>query len=403
MLPAAVVPSSVAHVRRTASVLAALWVLTGAAYGCVLPFLTVYAAGRGLSLTGIGILGACSAGSSALIQPAVGRMVDRIGRRRTIVVCSTLAGAVGFIGLGRVQSAPLIVVFALMGVSAFYSSRVVITAATVDYVARSGKGAALYARFRACPSLGYVLPAVFGGALLGRITFAELFTVGSLLYVLAGLCALALPIRASSPGSNFLGTRPQPALTISPRRVLIALSITSLLFYMVGSTSDTYVPLLMRHLHGSFEAVGLVGTISTLLEIPLMIVIGGMVDRGSSGLVLAVGLFAIPMRYALYLVVHTPAQLIAVQCLDAISFSVYAIAGVTLLANLTPSSDRAWALGVFSATGNIGPILGPLLAGVVAARVGIQSMLGLATVVAIAVPLAVVLGLRPLLTRHQPD
>ncbi|HVA92736.1 MAG TPA: MFS transporter [Chloroflexota bacterium] len=405
MLPAVAVavPSSAARSRRTVLVLAALWTLTGGAYGCVLPFLTVYAAGRGLTLTGIGVLGACGAGASALIQPAVGRLVDRTGRGRTIVLGGTLLGAAGFTGLGQVRAAPLIVVFAMLGVSAFYGSRVVITAATVDHVARAGHGAAMYARFRVCPAIGFTVAAVLGGLLLGRITFAELFTVGALLYLLAGLCVMALPARTDPQGSNLLGTRAQPTPAISPRRVLIALSLMSLLFYAVGSTSDTYVPLLMRGLHGSFEAVGLVGTVSALLEIPLMIIIGGRVDRGSSALILALGLTAVPLRYALYLVVHTPAQLIAVQCLDAVSFSVYAIAGVTLLATLTPPSERAWALGVFSAAGTLGPIAGPLLAGVVAARVGIQPMLGLVTVVALAVPLAVTAGLWPLLARHRHD
>ncbi|MGH2387428.1 MAG: MFS transporter [Chloroflexota bacterium] len=403
IIPAVAValPSSSARSRRTVLVLAALWMFTGGAYGCVLPFLTVYAAGKGLTLTGIGVLGACSAGGSALIQPVVGRLVDRTGRRRTIVFGGTLVGAAGFTGLGHVSAAPLIVVFALLGVSAFYGSRVVITAATVDHVARAGRGASMYARFRVCPAIGFTVPAVLGGFLLGRITFAQLFTVGALLYLLAGLCAVALPARPDPHGSNLSGTRAQPTPTISPRRVLIALSMMSLLFYAVGSTSDTYVPLLMRGLHGSFAAVGLVGTVSALMEVPLMIIIGGLVDRGSSAMVLTFGLAAVPMRYALYLVVHTPAQLITVQCLDAVSFSVYAIAGVTLLANLTPPSERAWALGVFSAAGTLGPIAGPLLAGVVAARVGIQPMLGLVTVVAVAVPLTVMVGLWPLLARRR--
>jgi MFS family permease len=99
--------------------------------------------------------------------------------------------------------------------------------------------------------------------------------------------------------------------------------------------------------------------------------------------------------------VHTPVQLMAVQCLDAVSFSVYAIAGVALLANLTPPTERAWALGVYAAAGTLGPIGGPLLAGVFAARLGIQPMLGLVTLGAAAVPLAVVVGLWPLLARGK--
>jgi len=390
--------SSATRSRRTVLVLAALWAFTGGAYGCVLPFLTVYAAGRGLTLGGIGILGACSAGGSALAQPLIGRLVDRTGRRRLILLAGTLTGAVGFAALGHARPAWLIVICAMLGTSGFYGARVVITATTVDVVTRAGHGAAMYARFRACPAIGYTLTAVLGGVLLGRIPFTTLFMVGALLYLLAGVCGLALPAYAPHPAAPRSAGAP-PVPRIGPRRVLIALSLMSLLFYAAGSISDTYVPLFMRGLHGSFAEVGLVGTVSTLAEIPLMILAGSLADRGWSALVLAVGLVALPVRFALYLLVHTPVQLMAVQCLDAVSFSVYAIAGVALLATLTPPTERAWALGVYAAAGTLGPIGGPLLAGVFAARLGIQPMLGLVTLGAAAVPLAVVIGLWPLLAR----
>jgi MFS family permease len=103
------------------------------------------------------------------------------------------------------------------------------------------------------------------------------------------------------------------------------------------------------------------------------------------------------VRFALYTVVHTPVELMAVQSLDAISFSVYAVAGVALLARLTPPKERAWALGVFAAAGSLGPIAGPLLAGALASAVGVQPMLGLATIGAVVVPLTIVVGLWPLL------
>ncbi|MGH2411986.1 MAG: hypothetical protein ACRDGS_16715, partial [Chloroflexota bacterium] len=72
-----------------------------------------------------------------------------------------------------------------------------------------------------------------------------------------------------------------------------------------------------------------------------------------------------------------------------------------LLATLTPPSERAWALGVYAAAGTLGPIGGPLVAGIFAARLGIQPMLGLVTLGAAAVPLAVVIGLWPLLARDR--
>jgi MFS family permease len=388
-----------AHARRTVLVLVALWTFTGAAYGFVMPFLTVYAAGRGLTLTGIGIMGAIVAAGCALAQPVVGRLVDRTGLRRAAMFGSTVIGAAGFTGLGYAAAAWLIVLFALLGTIGFYGSRVVITATTVDLVERGGHGVSMYARFRICPAIGFLVTAVLGGFLLGHVSFSVLFTAGALFYLLAGACGLALPAGVTHTGPPLIRDAGSAPL-ISPRRALLALSLMSLLFYVVSSTSDTYVPLLMRTLHGSFVEVGLVGTIGAIAEVPLMMLVGRMADRGSSALVLAIGLCAVPLRYLLYLVVHTPVQLMAVQCLDAVSFSAYAVAGVTLLARLTPPKERGFALGMYSSAGTLGPIPGPLLGGVLAAAIGIQAMLGLVTIVAIAVPLTVIVGLRPLLVRR---
>jgi MFS family permease len=173
----------------------------------------------------------------------------------------------------------------------------------------------------------------------------------------------------------------------------------SFLYYIVGSSSDTYVPLLMRHLHGSFTQVGLSGTIAAVAEIPLMILVGSLADRGGRAQLLAIGMIAVPLRFALYAVVHTPLQLMGVQALDGVSFSVYAIAGVALLTELIPPEERAWALGIYAAAGTVGPIVGPVLSGLLATSVGLQPMFGLLAIGACVVPLAVAVGLWPSLWR----
>ena len=61
----------------------------------------------------------------------------------------------------------------------------------------------------------------------------------------------------------------------------------SLLFYTVSSTSDTYVPLLMRSLHGSFAAVGLLRPIARAhLKMPRSIRTGAAALEGAKAVVL---------------------------------------------------------------------------------------------------------------------
>lgn len=390
-----------AQSRRTTYMLGATWFFTGAAYGCVLPFVSVYAARRGLSLTGIGILGAVGAGAAGTLQPVLGRLLDRTGRPRTILTATCAAGAIGCAGLGYAAATPIIFACFALAMIGFFGSRAVIVPATMNVVERAGKGAAMYARYRVWPPIGFTLTGIGGGVLLGHAPFAALFSLASVFYILTALCGHALPAPAPRDGTPSAPVD-QPETATLARRVLITLALMSLLYGALTSSADTYVSLLMRHLHGSFFEVGLATSVVTLAEIPLMIVLGSMADRGRRALLLTLGMAFLPSRYFLFAIVHTPVQLLGAQFLDGPTFSAFAIVGVALLSEQTPRADRAWALSVYSAAGTLGPIAGPLLAGVLAAHIGLQPMFGLFGLGAVVVPAAVIVGLWPLL-RGQPD
>jgi PPP family 3-phenylpropionic acid transporter len=381
-------------------VLGALWTLTGGALGCVLPFLAIYAGQRGLSLGAIGLLGAISAGASALGQPLVGRLVQRTGRRRAILVGALLLGSLSFAALGHVAATPLLILCATLGNAGFFSARVVIIETTVNWLEASGHGAVMMARYRVCPAVGYTLTGLAGGQLLNHVPFYLVFTAGSLLFALAALFGLALPTIAAHQA-----TLKTPDETVGhglrARRTLLTLSLMSLLYGIVTSSSDTYLPLLMRHLHGSFTQVGLAGTLPAMAEIPLMIVVGSLADRISRPVLLAAGLLAVPARFALYALAAAPLALLAAQPLDGLSFCIYAVVGVAVLTDGVPRQERAWAISIFSASNTIGPILGPLIAGLLASSVGLQPMYGIIGLAAIAVPATVAIGLWPRLVQPR--
>jgi MFS family permease len=398
--PTLAVPSLDVQPGRTTLLLAAVWMLTGAAYGCVLPFLAVYAARRGLTVPQIGLLSTVGAGCAAALQPVLGRLVDRTGRPRPILAATALIGAIGWAALGHVSTPPLLTACAALGTAAFYGTRVVLVPTTISILERTGQGAAVFARYRIGPPLAFTVTGMGGGFLLGHLSFALLFSAGALFYLVIAVCGQALPARM---GQRELpaASSAQPAALPWTHRVLLTLALMAALYGIATSCADTYVALLMRHLQGSFLQVGLAGTVVTVAEVPLMIIFGRLADRGQGehgrGLLLTLAMAVLPLRFALYFLVRTPVQLLGVQLLDGPTFAAFAIVGVVLLTDQTPPTERAWALSLYSAASMLGLIAGPVLAGLLAARVGLQPMFGLFALGAVTVPVAVVIGLWPLL------
>jgi MFS family permease len=352
-----------------------------------------------MTLADIGVLSAVGAAGAGLMQPLLSRLLERTGRGREILVATLAAGALGAASLGAVGAAPLIIASAALVMVGFFCGRVVTIVATVAALDRAGHGSAMYARFRASPPVGFTLTGVAGGLLLDTLSFRGLFLIGSMLFLLAAFAAAWLPVEvgpSQASGASTVGSEGD----ISARRVLVAVSMMALLYGIVSSTSDTYAGLLMKSLHGTSFEIGLTSTIITVAEIPLMLLFGRLSDGGRRARLLVLGMAVVPVRFALFSLVRFPVQLLGTQLLDGPAFAAFAVVGVSTLAGQTPREERAWAFAVYSAAGTLGPIAGPLLAGALAARVGLQPMFGWFAVGSLTIPLVLVAGLWPLLRKH---
>lgn len=398
---AARAPAKHTHSFLFVVALAGQWACSGAAVGCVLPFLAVYVAQRGLGLTGIGVVSATGAVAAALAQPLIGRALDRTGRRRALLCAAALTGAGGYLLLGHAGAAPLVVACAALGSAGFYGMRVVMSATTLNAVERGGQGAAAFARYRLCASSGYTIASASGGLLLARVHFSGLFSLGALLFIAASVCGLAITVPPTPPDHPRAAPEEPLSTASSGRRVLLTLVLMALLFGSITSSADTYVALLMRAVHGSFTQVGLASTIPSLVEVPLMLIAGGLADRLPQAPLLALGMAVLPLRFTLYALVQAPLGLLGIQTLDGLTFTVYAIIGIAVLAGDTSREERAWALGLYSSAASIGPIAGPLLAGLLAARLGLHGMFAVFALASVAVPLTVTVGLWPLFGGHR--
>src|SRR6059036_3480080 len=162
-----------------------------AVLGAYLPYINLYLKGIGFSGLQIGIVSALLPLCSALVPTASGLLADRLGRRRDLVVLSSLLALLTFglvLGAHRFASVALVIgVFAALRAPALP-----LVEATAMEISETG--GPHYGRMRVWGSIAFIVLAVGAGRAVG------LFGPGTILYIILGLLALNLLSAGLLPG-----------------------------------------------------------------------------------------------------------------------------------------------------------------------------------------------------------
>lgn len=328
-----------------------------AAAAALLPFLTLYYEGAGLSGRQIGLLAGIAPFLVLVGAPLWGGLADFTGRARSMLLGAIVAAMLSALLISKASSFT-----ALLLTVSFYAFSVSPIISLVDSSALEalGERRQQYGRLRLWGSIGWGVSAPLLGLLIDRAGLPWAFYSYALLTAASLLVAWRLPVAQASLGLPFwTGLR---LLAFDFRWLLF--SGLSLVAGMAMAVTNNYLFLYMNDIGANKALMGISLTVATLSELPVFFFSDRLLSRvGGPGL-LALALLGSSGRALAYSVIRIPWLVLPVQLLHGLTFSTLWVGGVAIARQLAPVGMGATAQGLFgSLLFGLGAALGGLAGG----------------------------------------
>jgi MFS family permease len=313
------------------------------------PYLPVYAAGLGISLTAMGSLLALRNGL-LLLAPFFGHLADRSGPRRYLLVgFGLLSLGMGLLGWGQGMMAA-VAAFLLLG-AADAINTALMQAYVSEHVGPAVRGRALATVEYAWAITGILILPLIGWLLAAGDAQAP-FRLMSLAAV-GGWCLLALvmPGDPPQPARRSPGLWAQMAGILRDRSTLAAVLVSAFLFVAVESFFVVWGAHLQRRFGWQPGQVGIVAVVIGLAELGGSVLSSLIIDRvgkrrGTLGGVLA---FTLVLAFMPWFD-HAMATLIVGLALASLCLEYSVVSSIPLLGQQRPASRASvFGLGVMAA------------------------------------------------------
>jgi MFS family permease len=357
--------------------------------GVVLPVLPLYVRDFGVGYGGVGVFVAAYGLTRLLSDLGAGVLVDRVGERA--------AGAGGFalvalfsLATGLAPSYPVAVVcWAAAGVGS-----AIAFAALFSYLLKvvpKHRMARTLSVFYGSFNVGVVIGGFAAGFVADHLGLASpLFVNAGLLALAALLYVLVVPQpRPALPAEQ--GTAGREGLRATLRRPgLLTVAVANLAYmWMVAAVFDTLVPLFGKdELAMSTAAIGVVFAVSLATELAVLYPAGSLSDRRGRKAVLVpalAGLAAVTVSLGW---AGSPVALGALMAVLGVASGFAGVPPGAMLADVVPERESGTGVGVFRFFGDLGFMVGPVVAGFASSGLGFTWAFALA-----AVPTALALAL----------
>ncbi len=308
--------------------------------------------------------------SAVLVGNAVGRVSDRPGARRRILVGGALAGMAGFATYAVVRNYWILLLVALTLVASAGSLLPQIFAFGREVLDHGHPARAMVGMnwLRMMLSLAWAAGAPLAAALLGLIDYTGLFIATAVAHlVILGLVTI---LKRPGAATAATGTTPPPAPAVSTggepgKGMLLGSAAAFVALQCATSLTVITMPLFVSvDLHSSVGGAGLVLGLCALLEIPLMMVFGWFANRWPLRRLLLAGC-GFGIAYCMVVSFSDQVwQVAAAQVLHACYVCAIGGLGISYFQQMLPSAlGRATTL--FTNAGRVSGMLAGLIFGVV--------------------------------------
>lgn len=333
-----------------------LFLLRGSCYGAIGPFAAVLLIDHGLPPALVGPLAAAGAILTLVAAPTWGRLGDRHGRRRMLVV-AFVAGIPVALG----HAAPVLGMLIVASLAWSVVSSAFAPLADPLALARLEGSRSRYARVRVGSSTGYALaPLVVGAA----VSFTGLAWSAPGL-IGAGLCAATasvVAVRLRGELRRGTGVAPEGGEgMLRGVRSGIGRSpvfLAGLAVVHAGAAAPTiFTGPRIAEIGGSGWDIGLATAAGTIIEVPAFLVVPMMLRfLGGRRMFLVAGLL-LGASGLLTALAPTPALLIAARLLFGAGFAWAALPSLAAVLSAAPPTGQAAASALHFATGAVGSLL----------------------------------------------
>lgn len=288
-------------------------------------YFSLWLAGRGYSPAEISLVLAVPQMLRIFAPAGWGWLADRTGRRRSIVMLTSLGAALAFMAVGAAGSLDgVLLAVAAMG---FFSSGILplVEATTLAVLAGRPGG---YGPVRLWGSVGFMASVLVVGALLDVRPVAWLLPVVSVLMLSAFAASVALP---SAPARATAHSGARLAEVLWRRPVLAFFGAGFCMTVAHGALYAFYSIHLVGH-GWSTALVGVMWTVGVVAEIGVFLVLPRLFRRFDHRAVLVASCVAAGVRFAVIgWLPESIAALVVAQVLHAMSFGTYHAASVGIV------------------------------------------------------------------------
>lgn len=328
-------------------------------FGIMIPVLPFYAREFGASATTLGFLFTIFAAAQFLCAPAWGRLSDRIGRRRVMLL--TIAGtALALLGLGLARS--LAWLFVARALGGAFAANIGLASAYITDVTSEQERTRWMGMLGACFGVGFVLGPAIGGLLAPFGYAVPMFAAAALAGANLVHAALSLREPAARARQTDRAGRPAGALRVPLVR---RLCLANFVFSLAVTQLETVFAFFMQDRFG-YDARDV-----AVLLIAMAVLMGGIQAGGmkrlaarwgerslatAGSLLLAAGFLAFPQPASV-------ALLLVPLALCAVGRAILQPALMSMVSLAAPASERGSVMGTFQASASLARVLGPIAAG----------------------------------------
>ena len=331
--------------------------------GIIAPIIPIYAVDLGATGITLGLMVAAFSISQGGLQPVVGSLSDRRGRKRFLVAGLSIYAVVGLTYTLATSVEHLIVIRLFHGVGSAMIAPIVM--AYIGDLAPQGQEGKYMGMLNVALFAGYA-----GGPVLGGV-FRDVIGINSAFYAMSALTAasLGLILTLLPPEGSDRKRRSNTGLLTTLKQMLHNTRVIGILLPRIGTTivmipTLAFLPILMDRLMGATGIeIGIVISVRTIVNAGLQAPFGRIADRHNKVVLILTGCF---ITSACVFVVPSATNFLQLVWLSGFMGVGEALVWPTLGAIAVEEGHRygqGSMMGVFNMAMSAGVLIGSLLAG----------------------------------------